>query len=78
MPLMAEPSLKTDRLGGVDVPSADILKKMHDTEGCSYIYTMIVSHAPADRNCTLRSAGAHLLDILYPIDIALLWSGRTY
>ena len=55
---MAEPSLKTARLGGVEVPSADILEKMHVTEGCPYIYTMIVSHAPADRNCTLRSAGA--------------------
>ena len=35
MPLMVEPSLKTDRLGGVDVPSADTLKTMHHS---SYIF----------------------------------------
>ena len=34
MPIMVKPSLKTARLGGVDVPSADVLKKMHDS---SYI-----------------------------------------
>ncbi len=34
MPLMAEPNLKTARLGGVDVPSADTLKTRHHS---SYI-----------------------------------------
>ena len=31
MPLMAEPRLKTARLGGVDVPSANVLKRMHNS-----------------------------------------------
>lgn len=35
MSLMAEPSLKTARLGGVEVPSADVLKTMHHS---SYIF----------------------------------------
>ena len=30
MPMMTEPALKTDRLGGVDVPSAEVLKEMHN------------------------------------------------
>ena len=41
MPIIAEPSLKTSRLGGVDVPSADTLKMMHHS---SYIF-----HARAGR-----------------------------
>lgn len=31
MPMMTEPALKTDRLGGVDVPSAQVLEKMHNS-----------------------------------------------
>ena len=29
MKVITEPNVKTDRLGGVDVPSAEVLKKMH-------------------------------------------------
>ncbi len=32
MSIIAEPDVKTDRLGGVDVPSAEVLKKMHESQ----------------------------------------------
>ena len=32
LPVIADAKLKTDRLGGVDVPSRDVLKKLHDSQ----------------------------------------------
>ncbi len=32
MPVIVEPKLHTNRLGGVDVPSAEVLKQMHDSQ----------------------------------------------
>ena len=32
MEVIVKPNLRTNRLGGVDVPSAEVLKQMHDSQ----------------------------------------------
>ena len=49
MPLMAEPSLKTDRLGGVDVPSADTLKTMHHSSYILHARAGKLSEVPVEK-----------------------------
>ena len=49
MPLMVEPSLKTDRLGGVDVPSADTLKTMHHSSYIFHAHAGKLSEVPVEK-----------------------------
>ena len=49
MPLMAEPSLKTARLGGVDVPSADTLKTMHHSSYILHARAGKLSEGPVEK-----------------------------
>ena len=49
MSLMAEPSLKTARLGGVDVPSADTLKTMYHSSYILHARGGKVSEVPVEK-----------------------------
>ena len=49
MPLMVEPNLKTARLGGVDVPSADVLKKMHHSSYILHACDGRLSEVPVEK-----------------------------
>jgi hypothetical protein len=49
MPLIAEPSLKTARLGGVDVPSANVLKTMHDSSYILHACDGKLSEVPVEK-----------------------------
>ena len=49
MPIMAEPSLKTARLGGVEVPSADTLKTMHDSAYILHACAGKLSEVPVEK-----------------------------
>ena len=49
MPVMAEPNLKTARLGGVDVPFADTLKTMHPSSYILHARAGRLSEVPVEK-----------------------------
>ena len=48
MRVIVEPKLHTSRLGGVDVPSTEVLKQMHD---CQYILRAAGGKGTAASQC---------------------------
>lgn len=65
MSLTAEPTLKTDRLGGVGVPAADTFKTIHDSSYILYIQPVVGSSQAGES----REAGRNNTD-----SYALRWS----
>ena len=49
MQIIVEPKLPTSRLGGVDVPSAEVLKQMHDSQYILHAAGGKLSHVPVEK-----------------------------
>ena len=49
MQIIIEPKLPTSRLGGVDVPSAKVLKQMHDSQYILHAAGRKLSHVPVEK-----------------------------
>ena len=49
MPMLTEPGLKTDRLGGMDVPSAEVLEQMHRNQYVLRARQGELSEVPAEK-----------------------------
>ncbi len=54
MPIMAEPNLKTDRLGGVDISSVDTLKTMYHNSYVLHARAGKLSEVPVEKVLLLR------------------------
>ena len=48
--MLPEPKLKTDRLGGVDVPSAQVLAGMHESDHVLHARGGLLSEVPAEKS----------------------------
>ena len=49
MQVIVEPKLCTNRLGGVDVPSAEVLKRMHDSQYILHAAGGNLTHVPVEK-----------------------------
>ena len=49
MQIIVEPKLRTCRLGGVDVPPAEVLKQMHDSQYILYAAGGKLTRVPAEK-----------------------------
>ena len=47
--IIVKPGLRTNRLGGVDIPSAEVLKKMHDSQYILHAAAGKLTCVPAEK-----------------------------